>query len=115
MPVVNSNNGDIVDFWEGSLTDSFNFKVKITGQRGDNGREEVEIKVQLKYLSYFQRTLEMPSINCEVNLILIQSANCVIVSTNNANQGATFEITNTKLYVPVVTLRTQVNANYYSN
>ena len=53
MPVVNSNNGDIVDFWESSLTDSFNFKVKITGQRGDNGREEVEIKFQLKYLSYF--------------------------------------------------------------
>ena len=35
------------------------------------------------------------------------SANCVIVSTNVANQNATFAITDTKLYVPVVTLSTQ--------
>ena len=38
------------------------------------------------------------------------SANCVIVSTNVANQNATFTITDTKLYVPVVTLSTQNNA-----
>ena len=49
-------------------------------------------------------------INCEVNLILTWSSTCVIVSTNNANQGATFTITNTRLYVPVVTLSTQENA-----
>ena len=49
----------------------------------------------------------MPLINCEINLILIWSANCVIVSTNVANQNATFEITDTKLYAPVVTLSTQ--------
>ena len=52
----------------------------------------------------------MPLINCKVNLILTWSANCVIVSTNVANQGATFTITETKLYVPVVTLSTQDNA-----
>ena len=34
---------------------------------------------------------------------------CVIVSTNVANQRATFEITDTKLYCPVVTLSTQDN------
>ena len=66
--------------------------------------------VPLKYLSNFWRTLEMALINCEVNLILIWSANCVIVYTNIAYQGATFEITETKLYVPVVTLSTQDNA-----
>ena len=38
------------------------------------------------------------------------SANYVIVSTNNANQGATFAITKTKLYFFVVTLSTQDNA-----
>ena len=38
------------------------------------------------------------------------STNCVIVSTNVANQNATFVITDTKLYVPVVTLSTQENA-----
>ena len=58
----------------------------------------------LKYLSNFQRTLEIPLINCEINFILTWSANCVIVFTDVANQGATFTITGTKLYVPIVTL-----------
>ena len=33
-----------------------------------------------------------------------------MVSTNVPNQGATFSITDTKLYVPVVTLQTEHNA-----
>ena len=52
----------------------------------------------------------MPLINCDFNLILTWFANCVIVYTNVANQGATFAITETKRYVPVVTLSTQDNA-----
>ena len=63
--------------------------------------------VPLKYLNNFWRTLEIPLINCEVNLILTWSSTGAIVSTGNANQAATFAITNTKLYVPVVTLSTQ--------
>ena len=66
--------------------------------------------VPLKYLSNFWRTLEMPLINCEVELILNWSANCVIIYTNVANQVPTFTITETNLYVPVVTLSTQDNA-----
>ena len=65
--------------------------------------------VPLKYLSNFCRTLEMPLINCEVNLILTWSSTFALVSTNNANQVATFAITDTKLYVPVVTLSMQEN------
>ena len=65
--------------------------------------------VPLSYLSVFWRSLELPLINCEINLILTRSANCVIVSTNVANQNATFAITDTKFYVPVVTLSTQDN------
>ena len=38
------------------------------------------------------------------------SANCVIVYTDSANEGATFAVTETKLYAPVVTLLTQGNA-----
>ena len=41
--------------------------------------------VPLKHLSNFWRTLEMLLINCEMNLILTWSANCVIVSTDNTN------------------------------
>ena len=52
----------------------------------------------------------MPLSNCEINVILTWSTNCVIVSTNVANQNATFEITDTKLYAPVVTISTQDNS-----
>ena len=52
----------------------------------------------------------MPLINCEVELILTWSADCVIISTNVANQNPTFTVTKTNLYVPGVTLSTQDNA-----
>ena len=63
--------------------------------------------VPLKYLSNFWRTFEMSLINCEVSLILTLSSTCVIANSTGA--GA-FEITDTKLYVPVVTLSRQDNA-----
>ena len=66
--------------------------------------------VPLKYLSNFWRTLEMPLINCEVELIYNWSANCVIIYTNVNNRVPTFTITETNLYVPEVTLSTQDNA-----
>ena len=64
----------------------------------------------------------MPLINCEINLILTRTENCVITSkttkdailvTNpstsaiNNPTNATFQITDTKLYAPVVTLSTE--------
>ena len=89
-------------------SESFKFKVKITGKTPDDGNtKDVEIIVPLKYLSNFWRTLEMPLINCEVNLILTWSKDCVIT---NSEGEAKFAITETKLYVPVVTLSTQDNA-----
>ena len=95
-----------------NATDSFNFKVKFTGQTGNNGTKDVEIIVPLKYLSNFWSTLEMSLINCEVNLILTWSSTCVLIATGVQNQAATFEITDTKLYVPVVTLSTQGNLKF---
>ena len=50
----------------------------------------------VKYLSNFWKTLDMPLSNCEINLILTWSANCVI-SNSAAKQGATFATTDTKL------------------
>ena len=108
IPAID-NGGDIADFNGGNATDSINFKTKITVQTNDDGIINVEIMIPLKYLSSFWRTLEMPLINCEVELILNWSANCVIVYTNVANQVPTFTITWTNLYVPVVTLLTQDN------
>ena len=53
----------------------------------------------------------MPLINCEINLILTWSSDCVVIYANVSNQDPTFEITETKLYVPVVTLSTHDNVN----
>ena len=66
--------------------------------------------VHLKYLINFWRTLEMSFINSEINLDLNWSKNCVIVATNVSAQAATFSITDTKLYVPAVTISVQDNA-----
>ena len=88
-------------------SESFKSKITITGKTPANdNKKDVEIMVPLKYLSKFWRTYEMPLINCEVNLILTWSPTCVIT---NSNGVGTFAITDTKLYVPVVTLLTQEN------
>ena len=108
-PTVN-NAGAIVDFNGANAADSFNFKTKITGQTNNNGRIDVEIMIPLKHLSNFWRTFEIPLINCEVELILTWSAGCVIIYTDVTEQVSTFTITETNLYVPVVTLSTQDNA-----
>ena len=61
-------------------------------------------------LSNFWRALEMPLINCKINLILTCSAYYFIVAGLVVNQSPSFTITDTKPYVPVVTLSTQENA-----
>ena len=80
---------------------SFKYKSSIIGNteagRTKNG---VKIAVPLKYLSNFWRSLEIPLINCKVELS---------VRWNVANT-AIFEITDAKLYVPVVTLSAEDNA-----
>ena len=89
-------------------SESFKYKVKFTGKTPDNGNtKDVEMIVPLKYLSNFWRTLEMLLINCEVKLELIWSKDCVITNSTGAGKFATTE---TKHYVPVVTLSTQDNA-----
>ena len=77
-------------------------------------KEEAEIVMSLKHLSIFWRTLNMPLINCEINLILTWFENCALTSKAIRNavpaQGgnpavvaidnpinATFKITDTKL------------------
>ena len=97
-----------------NATDSFNYKTKITGKTNDDGTTNVEIMVPLKYLSNFWRTVEMPLIKYEVELILTWSAACVTIYTDVANQNPTFRVTKTNLYVPVVTLSTQDNAKLLS-
>ena len=52
----------------------------------------------------------MPLINCEINFILTCSANCFIIDAPGNNHVPIFTMTDSKLYVPVVTLSTQDNA-----
>ena len=114
-PAINAADVPITDFTAGNgNTDSFNLQVKFTDQVGNNGTKNVEIMVPLKYLSNFWRNLEIPLINCEITLDLNWSKNCVIVATNVAAEAPTFSITDTKLYVSVLTLSTLGNTQLKS-
>ena len=82
-------------------------------------KNNVKVVIPLKHLSNFWRSLNIPLINCEVELILTWFKNCVLIDklTREADydadpdvyeidnpENAIFQITDTKLYVPVVTL-----------
>ena len=70
--------------------------------------------IPLKYLGNFWRALNIPLISSEVSLELKWNKNCVITSLeqrqagarprDNDPTGATLDITDCKLYIPVVTL-----------
>ena len=100
-------------------SESFKYKAIITGSTynvGDDddnydankvGKKETEVVISLKYLSNFWRSLNMPLINCEVELILTWSKNCVLADmtvANNPPTGLEFQTKTQKLYVPVITL-----------
>ena len=58
---------------------SFDYKTSITEKlEGLNTAKDAEIVVPLKHLRNLWRILDMPLINCEINLILTWSENCVI-------------------------------------
>ena len=81
-------------------------------------KNDVKTVVPLTYLNNFWRSLNIPLINCEIELILTWFKNCVLISkAREANYGdnpvvhkidnpknAIFEIKDTGFYVPVVTL-----------
>ena len=110
-----------------SNSESFKYKTSITGNTynvgageagydaNKVGKNETEVVIPLKHLSNFWRSLNIPLINCEVELILTWSKNCVLADMTRRNAqgdnpaivaptGLEFKITDTKLYVPVVTL-----------
>ena len=71
------------------------------------GKNETEVVIPLNYFSNFWRSLDIPLINCEVEIILTWTKNCVLADmtvANNPPSGLEFQITDTKLYVSVVTL-----------
>ena len=89
---------------------SFKYKSNLVGDTDVDGankkKENVKITVPLKYLSNFWRSLEMPLINCKVALSLKWCEECILSNSGNA---ATFTITDAKLYIQIVTLKTVDN------
>ena len=65
-----TNARTVANFHAADNSASFKFKQKITGITGNNGKKDVELMESLKYLNIFWKTLKMPLINCEINLIL---------------------------------------------
>ena len=99
------NNADVTN---DNNAPSFKYKANLIGNTEDNGTKNgVKIAVPLKCLGNFWRSLEMPLINCKVELLLIWNENCI---WSTVADNSTFAITDTKLYVPVVTLKTEGNA-----
>ena len=102
------NNGPFVNI-NAENSSSFKYKSNLIGDTdadGANRKKGVKIVVPLKYLSNFWRSLEIPLINCKVEISLKWYENCILSSAGTA---ATFAITDTKLYVPAVTLKTEDN------
>ena len=78
----------------------------------DNNVNNVKLVVPLKYVCNFFRSLEMPLVNCKIDLELTWHKDCMISSADAAaNHVVSFMITDTKLYIPVVTLSTKDNTN----
>ena len=74
-------------------SESFDYKANFmeNGVTHDNlTKNDVKIVVPLKHLSNFWKHLDIPLINCEVELILTWFKNCVLIdkSTIEANYGA---------------------------
>ena len=88
------------------------YKSKLVSATDDNNVNNVKLVVTLKYVISFFRSLEMALVNCKIDLELTWHKDCMISSVNAADgQVVSFMITNTKLYVPVVTLSTKDNNN----
>ena len=93
-----------------NTSSSFKYKSNLIGDTDADGanrkKENVKIAVPLKYLSNFWGSIEMPLINCKVELSLKGYEEYIL---SNSGDAATFTITDAKLYIPIVTLKTEDN------
>ena len=98
------NNADVTN---DNNAPSFKYKANLIGNTENNGRKNgVKIAIPLKYLSNFWRSLEITLINCKIELLLKWYERCILSSAGTA---ANFKITDAKLYVPIITLKTKDN------
>ena len=98
------NNADVTN---DNNAPSFKCKASLIGNTENNGTKNgVKLAVLLKYLSNFCRSVEMPLINCNVQLSLKCYERCLLTVANTR----TFKTTDAKLYVPIATLSTEDNS-----
>ena len=96
----------------GNATTSLVYKSKLIKGTDDHNVNNVKLVVPLKYVSNFFRSLELPLVNCKIDLELTWHKDCIISSADTAaGQVVSFMITDTELYVPIVTLPTKDNTN----
>ena len=121
-------------------SNAFKYKNKIIGNTynvaaaaadyvaANEGTQNIELAIPLKYLGNFWRALTMPLISCEVSLELKWDKNCVITSLeerqvaapppmvrDNSPTGATLNINDCKLYIPIVTLSKDDEIKLFTN
>ena len=130
--IENQDGGNKVNNNKTITSKSFEYKTKLIGRKlNDNNTLDTEVVVPLKYLSNFWRFLSLSLINCEMELDLSWSKECIIseillTPRKPANPSvqevatiqttaATFQINNTKLYVPVVILSINYNIKFLEN
>ena len=103
-PVTNAGNPDNV-----SVDNSSSFKyqsfLNLVADTDNGVFKNIKIAVPLKHLRNFWRSLEMPLINCKIHLELNWSKDCVMSTIADT----IFKITNSKLYLPIVTLSSKDN------
>ena len=99
-----NNNADVTN---DNNAPSFKYKANLIGNTENNGTKNgVKITVPLKYLSKCWRSLEMPLINCKVELSLKWYERCLLTAATTV----TFRLTDAKRYVPIVTLSIEDNS-----
>ena len=126
----NGDNGNKINNNKTTARKSFKYKTKIIRSTADNAsRLNAGVVVSLKCLSNFWRSLNLPLINCGIELDLTWERNCIITEMSrtfravdpNADPvvyemtsqttGETFQINNAKLFVPVVILSINDKSN----
>ena len=124
----NNDNGNNINYNNIITSKSFEYKTKFIGTTPNNYNIlDTQVVVSVKFLINLLRSLDLPLINCktELNLSIITEASKTYGAVPNTNQvryhvtsqkaRATFQISNTKLYVPVVTLLINDNIKFLQN
>ena len=124
----NNDNGNNINYNNIITSKSFEYKTKFIGTTPNNYNIlDTQVVVSVNFLINLLRSLDLPLINCkiELNLSIITEASKTYGAVPNTNQvryhvtsqkaRATFQISNTKLYVPVVTLLINDNIKFLQN